>query len=171
MSDDIANAAATAAAAGVEAVQNDQAEAERAASMEASTVDANLAAQEATERAEEAAEAANAAAEAANDATDQAGAASAVATDAAEAAYDARAHIDQVREEMAAGWRDLREFISSRIPERPSASDEPTEVVVTHEQSNANPAPEQHSDTGSGGSTSATGDIRRGRHRFGTHRG
>lgn len=161
-------AAATAAAAGVAAVENEQAEEHRAESMEAATSTAAEAAEQAAERAEMAAEAASEATEAANQASQQAAVAGDVATEAATEAYSARDDIASLRQEFVGGLQDLRAHIDGYLA-KPEESSEPTEVRVTHESATDNPA-QSGTNPGGGTGTQGTGDYRP-RHRFGRKRG
>lgn len=161
-------AAATGAAAAVAAVQDDQAEAERAASIELDAAIATDAATQAAEQAQQAAQAATAASEVAVGASEQAAVATGVATEAVTEAYDAREHIEQLRVEVRQGWQDLRTHLDETFG--PKQTDQPTEVVVTDARP-ADNSTESRSDTGSAGSASQPGDTdRRPRHRFGTRR-
>ncbi|HVH71540.1 MAG TPA: hypothetical protein VNB49_10570 [Candidatus Dormibacteraeota bacterium] len=164
-------AAATGAAAAVAAVQDEQAEAERAAGMEAATVDASIAAEQAAEHAEEAAEAATAATEAAVEATEVAQQASGTAAAAADEAYSVRDDVAALRSEMQQGWQDLRAHLDETFGSK--KIDEPTEVTVTHERTD--PSSEQRDNSGSANSTGneqgGSGSQRVSRHRFGRSRG
>lgn len=174
MSEDsqLTNAAATGAAAAVAAVQDDQAEQERAASMENATVDATISAEMAAEQATAAAEAATAATEAAIQASETANAASEDAGAAAGAAYSAQDDIGQLRREMSEGWQSFRTDMASFLDERLGGkrSEAPTEVVVND---GTNTTAQSGNDSGSNGGTGNTGpgssETRR-RHKFGGRR-
>lgn len=163
---ELTTAAATGAAAAVAAVQDDQADEARNEAMEAATVDATLSADEAAERAEAAAEAATEAVTAAVEATELAQQASGVAGEAAAEAYDVRADMDGLRNEMREGWSSLRTYLDERF--NPRQSEEPTEVVVTHE-SRGDSTAERRSNPG-GDDGTGNRDERPPRHRFGRQR-
>lgn len=158
-------AAATGAAAAVAAVQDEQAEEERAERQEQATVEATGAAEVAAEHAESAAEAAVAATEAAVEAQATAAAASDTASEAAEEAYSVREHLTRVETAMQEGWQSFREDMRGFLDERlgNKQTDQPTEVVVTHERTENNSAESGSNPGGSGEST----NERRPRHRFG----
>lgn len=167
---ELVSAASTGAAAAVAAVQDDQAEAERAASMEVATETATMAAEDAAQRAEAAAEAAVTATEAANQATEQATVAGATAADAADQAYSVQSDLANLREEMRGGWQSFRQDMTSFLDERLGAKkdQQPTEVVVNER---TNTAADQRANPGGNGSVGDRGpeSERPRRHRFGRH--
>lgn len=168
---ELVNAASTGAAAAVAAVQDDQVEAERAATMEVATETAAMAAEDAAQRAEMAAEAAVTATEAANQATEQATVAGVTAADAADQAYSVQSDLANLREEMRGGWQSFRQDMTSFLNERLGTKNDqqPTEVVVTDERTNT--AADQRTNSGGNGSVGDRGpeSERPRRHRFGQH--
>jgi hypothetical protein len=157
-------AAATGAAAAVAAVQDDNAEAERAAHVEAVAADAAIDAEVAAERAESAAQAAQDATSAAVDATEVAQQAAGTAAVAAETAYSVQDDIQSLRSEVRDGWQNLRAHLDETFGSK--QTDQPTEVVVTHERTDTGNAETGTTDAG-GNSAPSGGTERTRRHRFG----
>lgn len=159
---ELTTAAATGAAAAVAAVQDDQAEAERQAAMESSTIVATAEAQEAAERAEAAEAVSTAAVEASMEATQQAELAAAVATEAVERTNEATDALAAIREELNQRDERLLAALEERFGPR-QVSDQPREVVVTSEQPNTG----QGDNSGSSGGNGPGADRPPYRHRFG----
>lgn len=157
-------AAATGAAAAVAAVQDDNAEAERAAQVEADAATAATDAELAAERAENAAQAAQEATSAAVDATEVAQNAAGTAAVAAETAYSVQDDISSLRNEVRDGWQNLRAHLDEQFGSK--QTDQPTEVVVTHERTDAGNTETGTTDAG-GNSPASGGAERPRRHRFG----
>jgi hypothetical protein len=165
---EIREAAAVGAAAAVDAIVEEQHEDERANAVATAAVVAEESAQIAGEQAETAAETATAAAVAAREAQSEADTASAIAEQAASEASTAKSDVESLREHIAAGFSELRQFISES--REPKSSEQPTEVVVTHD-TRGQDSQQAGSNTGSGGSASdAKPDDRPYRHRFGRRR-
>lgn len=158
-------AAATGAAAAVAAVEDQQADEARAERQEAATELATDAAATAAQEAQDAAAAATAAATAAEAATTEATAASDVADAAAAEAYDVRSDMERLHDSVQRGWADMRSYLEEKFNK--PVSDEPTEVVVTHDDKSDN-ATEPRSD---GGSSGGAGPGTPRRHKFGSRRG
>jgi hypothetical protein len=164
---DIREAAAAGAAAAVDAIVEEQHEDERRDAMETATAVASGSAQEATEHAETAAQVATEAVAVASEAHAEASTAEATAEQAAAEAVEARSEVEQLREHLTAGFSELREFIVNTMAPKPP-SEEPTEVIVSHDQSRQDTG-ENRTNTGSGEVSS--GEERPYRHRFGRSRG
>jgi uncharacterized membrane protein YqiK len=166
--EEIRDAAAAGAAAAVDAVVTEQTEQERAEAEAAATVQASTAAEIAEQEANAAAEAATVAATVASEAHAEASEAEATAQEAQATATQASGEIGELREMFAAGFSQLRDFITEKLTSETS-SDEPTEVVVTHAPTGQSDSEQEGSDTGGGRSPGE--DERAYRHRFGRRRG
>ena len=170
-STEIAAAAATGAAAAVDAVTDQQAEAERVDALAGATIAAEGAAQDAAVSAEVAAETTEIAAEVATEAIAAAGDASAEATTAVAEATEARSEVAELRDGMNARFDALISVLDKRLPPPTESGTEPEEVTVG-ETKQPDSTAASGTDSGSAGSAeSGTGDTeRRPRHRFGSRR-
>jgi type II secretory pathway pseudopilin PulG len=165
--EEIREAAAVGAAAAVDAIVGEQDEQAREQAVESAAQVAGMSAEQAAQEAEQATAAATAALAATAEAHAEASEAEATAQEAAAEATEARDEVGELREHIAAGFREMRDFITSSLgPKEPSS--EPTEVVVTNATNRENPE-QKGADTGSG--ESASGNEQPYRHRFGRSRG
>jgi|SRR5579859_96332 len=161
---ELITAASTGAAAAVAAVQDEQAEEERAEVMESATAESMLAADVAAERAEQAADAAVAATEAAIAATEQASVAGDTASDAAGIAYATQSELAELRQDLATRDAEMRSFLEQHFTKQDSQ--QPTEVVVTRDRTDSTSGNGDNS--GSSGSATQPGNADRPRrHKFG----
>jgi len=167
---ELTTAAAEGAAAAVAAVQDDQAEAERQAGMENAAVTAEIAAEVAEERAESATETASVAVEVSSQASQEASVAAETASVAAAVAYSARQDLAALRTELSERDARLESSLRSALDEKFGTREqqqEPTEVVVKHDDTNTG----QGTDAGSGGSAGTGTERPARRHGFGSRRG
>lgn len=165
-------AAAAGAAAAVTEVQDQQADAERAAGMEAATTVAAESAALAEEHTAEAEALTGEAVTAATEALTEAEAAQEEATTAVAEATEARSEVAQLSADLEVKFGLLHSLLDERLPKTASPSAEPEEVTVGDHR--PNPTAESGADGGSessaeSGQSTASGG-RPSRHRFGSRR-